>query len=489
MKKSSVKKNFAYQFIYQMLISILPFVTSPYISRVLGADNIGIYSYVYSVITIFIVVANLGISNYGNRIIAKSRDDKDKLSKNFTELFVLHLILSAMMLSVYIAYILIFDLDNKLIFIIQILFLIANSIDISWLFFGLEQFKLTVTRNALVKILAVILIFLVVKSRNDLWKYTLIMSTATLLSQITLWGFFKKYTSFCKIKLSNILIHMKPMLVLFAAAIAVTIFNYIDKVMLGSMSSMQQLGFYENAHKIIEFPTGFITAIGAVLLPKIANLLSKKDEKQVKRYIGLSMQFSMLAASAIFFGVSAVAKEFSYLFWGKEFITSGVIIQYLSVCIILMSWNSVIRTQYLIPNEKDKSYLLAVSMSAIINVIINYLLIPKYGAVGAAIGTICSYLMIFLMQNVSVYKELPLLYYAKKVIPYFIIGFIMNSIIRIINNYTSYSIMFLILKILLGAIVFISLLILYAIIFRDEFIVENLKKIKSSIELKIKKVK
>lgn len=467
-----------------MLISILPFITSPYISRVLGAEKIGIYSYVHSIITFFMLFANLGISNYGNRLMAKSRDDEKELSMSFSSLFIYHLMLSVLTGIVYILFIIIYRPENTLIYIIQVLFLIANMIDISWLFFGLEKFKLTVTRNSVIKILTVVFVFVFVKNQDDLWKYTLIMTLGTLLSQATLWGFIKKYTKFTRVKISDIMLHTKPMITLFAASLAVTIFSYTDKIMLGQMSSMSQLGYYENAYKLIEFPVGFITALGTVMLPKISNLISNKNGDKAKAYIGNSMQFSMLAASVIFWGIASIAKEFSYLFWGADFIESGVIIQYLAICIVLMSWNGVIRTQYLMPNEKDKNYLLAVSISAIVNVVINYILIPKYGAVGAAIGTICAYFIIFIIQNIAVRKVLPLTRYIKNSIGYFLVGFIMFMVIHIINLHTTYSIITLIVKILIGGVVYVSLLLIYSLIVKDKFVLNYIHQIKNFRKVK-----
>ena len=152
-KKSNIKKNFLYQIFYQILISLLPFVTSPYISRVLGATQIGIYTYVYSIITFFLLFANLGISNYGNRLVAKNRNNQDKLNIEFSSLYYLHLLLSFVVLFIYILFIVLFVDKNKMIFIVQMIFIVANLLDISWLFFGEEDFKSTVLRNSFVKII------------------------------------------------------------------------------------------------------------------------------------------------------------------------------------------------------------------------------------------------------------------------------------------------------------------------------------------------
>ncbi len=471
-KKRSVKKNFFYQFGYQVLISLLPFVTSPYIARVLGAEQIGIYSYAFSTVTFFILFANLGIANYGNRIVAQNRDNKKKLNKEFSSLFYLHTLLSIVVMLFYVIYVLLFIETNKIIAIIQMIFIIANLIDISWLFFGEEDFKSPTIRNAIIKILNCALIFVLVKKQQDLYIYTLIMAIGTLCSQIILWPFAFKYVKLVKTSFKEIFKHTKKMLALFGAALAIAIYSYMDKLMLGKMNMLDQLGYYENGWKLIEFPCGFIMALGTVMLPKMTDLITKNKDKEVKRYIEKSMYISMIAASAISFGIAAIAKEFSTIFWGKEFIESGYIIMIMSVCITLMSWNGVIRSQYLIPKERDKEYLIAVILASVVNLIANFMLIPKLGAKGAALGTVLSYFTIFVLQNRVVSKEIPILKYLFNCIPFFIIGLIMFAIISVLNLTIEYSILGLIIKIVTGGLIYTLLLSIYTIISKNEIIKE-----------------
>ena len=473
-KKSSIKKNFLYQIFYQILISLLPFVTSPYISRVLGATQIGIYTYVYSIITFFLLFANLGISNYGNRLVAKNRNNQDKLNIEFSSLYYLHLLLSFVVLFIYILFIVLFVDKNKMIFIVQMIFIVANLLDISWLFFGEEDFKSTVLRNSFVKIINCILIFVLVKDSNDLILYTIIMSLGTLLSQLILWPFAFKYISFVKVSFQEIFKHTKKMSILFVATLAVSIYSYTDKIMLGSMSTMSQLGYYENAWKMIEFPVGFITALGTVMLPKMSNLVACREEKKLEKYITKSMRISMLGAAIICFGLLSISSEFSVVFWGSKFAESGTIMKIMSICVVFMSWNGVIRSQYLIPTEKDKIYLIAVSISSIVNVIINFLLIPKIGAAGAAIGTVISYFVIYMTQNYFVRKDLDEKMYLKMSIPYFVIGLLMFLVITILNLFVEYSVLGMIFKIVIGGIVYLSLLLIYNKLFKDDLINELL---------------
>ena len=475
---SSLKKNFVYQIFYQVLISVLPFVTSPYISRVLGAENIGIYSYTFSIIVYFRIFCALGIKNYGNRAIAKAKDNQESLNKAFSSIFAVHAIVSILVIIIYIFYLNMFGIEYKLIAFVQILYLVSELLDINWFYFGLEKFKLTVTRNMIVKILTIVSVFIFVNQKTDLLKYTIIMAVGSLISTSTVWMFLRKYARFVKISVRDMVPHIKPMFVLFFAVIATSLYSYMGKIMLGSLCSMEELGYYENAGKMIEFPTGFILALGTVMLPKVSNLVYKGNNKAVDHYIYTSMRFSMIAAMGISFGIAGISREFPVVFWGSEFSQSGTIMMGLAITIIIMSWNGVIRNQYLIPKEFDKLYMIAVIAGAVVNFILNYLLIPQFGAFGAVVGTIGAYLCILIVQTAYVAKELSIYKYFVQSIPYALIGFIMFLSVRYVGGLMGYTVMTLVVEVLVGVIVFVSLSIIYAIIFKDTFVIEKIKQAK-----------
>ena len=354
------KKNFIYNIIYQVLILIIPLILSPYLSRVIYADGIGIYSYTYSIIHYFMLLTMLGVNNYGNRSIAKVRDNKDKLSKVFWSIYLLQLIMGIIMIILYIGFVLIFNNHYKIVALIQSLFIVSAMLDINWFFFGMEEFKKTITRNTFVKIGNALLVFLLVKSSDDVWIYTLIMAGMTCLSQIILWSFLRKYVKFKKITWNDIKKHIKPNLVLFIPIIAVSLYKIMDKIMLGAMSSVSEVGFYENAEKIINIPLALITALGTVMLPRISNLTSKGDDKKIKEYINKSERFVMFMSFSMCCGLIAVGYNFAPLFFGKSFQKSGILIMLLSITLPFLSFANVLRTQYLIPNEQDKIYIKSV---------------------------------------------------------------------------------------------------------------------------------
>lgn len=452
-----MKKNFIYNFIYQILILILPLITMPYVSRVLGAEGIGTYSYTYSIAYYFMIIAMLGLNNYGNRKIAKVRDDKKKLSKEFCSIYSFQLVTSIIMVICYYMCIVLFENQYKEIAFIQIIYVISSVFDINWFFFGVEKFKLTITRNIVIRLLSLVLIFIFVKETSDLWKYTIILAGSTLLSNIILLPFLKKYIFFTKITRLEVLKHLKPCLIMFLPVIAVSIYNIMDKIMLGIMSSVEEVGYYENSLKIIAVPIAIITALGTVMLPRTSNMISNNQEAEVKELIKKTMPFIMFLALPMFFGLIAVGKEFSIMFFGNEFAKSGVLMQLLSINIIFLSWGNVIRTQYLIPKERDKEYVISAFLGAIVNFILNIILIPKYAAVGACIGTIFAELSVVLYQTWVIRKELPVKLYMGSSIKFIIKSLIMFVIITFVGTQIENSLIRIITQVMLGAFIYLSL--------------------------------
>lgn len=479
----SLQKNFLYNVLYQILLVILPLITAPYISRTLGATAVGVYSYTYSVAYYFLLIAMLGIGNHGNRSIAAVRDDRKKLNKTFSSIYSLQVITFSIAILAYAIYLVLFVKDNRLIVLLQLIYVTSGLFDIGWLFFGLEQFKLTVARNTLIKISTVVLMFVFVHKPSDLWKYTLIMSAGTLFSQAYLWLYVKKYVSFEKCSVKEITSNIKPVLILFIPVLAYSIYKVMDKIMLGNMSSYDQVGFYNNAEKIINIPMGIITALGTVMLPRMSNIVANGDKKRVDDYIRISAKLVTLLSSAIAFGLMGVSSVLAPVFFGDEFIACGEIIGLLSVTVFFIAWANVIRTQYLIPNKRDSIYLTSTMVGAILNLIINWMLIPKYQANGAAFGTIVAEFSVMLVQMVAVKNELPMRKYIMSYSPILIIGLIMAVLVDRIGIKLGVSVSTLAIQILAGGFFFCIATIAYLRISNDEMWrlgLDSIKKRKQS---------
>ena len=463
-----VKKNIIYNVTYQILILLLPLVTTPYISRVIGAEGIGIYSYNYSIVNYFMLFALLGLNNYGNRSIAAVRDNKVKLSQTFFNIYGLQVLTSGVMILLYLGYITCFLSDYRLIAYMQLIFIISTMLDINWFFFGLEQFKLTVIRNTIVKILTVIAIFMFVKKPTDLWIYTIIMSVGTLISQLMVWPFIKKYIIWVRPNIKGILIHLKPNLTLFVPVLAISIYKIMDKIMIGSLTTTLQVGYYENSEKLINIPLSIITALGTVMLPRMTNLVANNKSDAFKTYINISLKFVMFIAIGSMVGLTAIASNFIPLFLGDEFIECISVVSLLSVTILFVSWANVIRTQYLIPRQRDKIYIISTLLGAGINVIANLIFIPSYGAAGAAIGTIFAEASVAIYQTFKVRKELDIVKYFMNSLIYIIPAICMYLCIYALKDFTESTIITLIVQVIIGGCVYVILtLILLCIVDKD----------------------
>ena len=453
---SSVKRNFIYNSLYQFLAILIPLITTPYISRVLGADGVGLYSYSYSIAYYFVMIAMLGLNNYGNRTIAMARHDKKKLSQAFWSIYTLQLLTSILSIGLYLLYLFLFS--NNLMSWILLIYVISAAFDVNWFFFGLEEFRLTVTRNCIIKILTTIGIFIFIKTKSDVYWYGSIMVLGILISQLMIWPFIKTKVDFYRPSFSDIAIHFKPNLILFIPVIAVSLYKIMDKIMLGAMTNVTQVGLYESSEKVIQIPMALINSLGTVMLPKMSNLVAQGNIKESRKFMSNSILFASFLSTSICFGIMGISKEFVPIFFGEGFDMCIYLLQVLLPSCIFIGFANVIRTQYLIPNQKDKIYISSVLVGAVTNAIINYLLIPRYQAVGAAVGTLVAEASVCILQCLAVKNDLDLKNYISQSIPFLLSGIIMYIIL--INLYfPSISINGnLIIKILIGAFIYLSCL-------------------------------
>ena len=394
-EESSLKKNILYQTSYQVLQVITPLITSPYLARVLGAEKIGIYNYCYSAVYLFGIFAFLGLGNYGNRSIARiPRDDIDQRSRVFFEIVIMQWLSSAIILILYVSYFVMYGYVYKFLFSIELLYLMSVALDISWFYFGIEEFKTTTLRSGTIKLISIILIVLLVKSDRDLWIYTFIMAGGSFASSMILWIFlWGKIKRVC-IPISNVKKHVIPNIVLFIPVVSIALFQYMDKVMLGSLSSMTELGYYSNADKIINIPLGIIFGLGVVMLPRISSLVDTDDRASVNYYINNSIVYCMWIGSAICFGIIGVSRDFVPFFFGAGFDRCSDLLMIFAPVVLIKAWSSIFRNQCLIPHGMDREFNISVITAAIINVLFNYTTIPRLGAVGAVLGTIIAEMVV-----------------------------------------------------------------------------------------------
>lgn len=400
---SRLRTNISYSIAYQILAIILPLVTAPYIARVLDVTGIGLYSYSFAIISNFQLFAMLGITNHGSRTIAMAQG-RNEISQSFFEIYAIQIGMFILFTGMYLGYCFSCLCIDKHIALILSLFMLAGILDISWFFFGLEEFKLTVTRNAIFKLLTTVCVFIFVKHKEDIYLYAWIIAIGTLVCQLYLWFYLHRYIKPANITWSGIHNNMRPILVLFIPILSFSIYKIMSKILLGSIGNIDEVGFFENASKLLNVPLGFISAIGTVMLPRITTLLKEKNKGKVNNYLDISILANTIILSVIVFGLMSASSSLIDLFFGANFHRSVPMLRIMSISLLFVAWSNVIRTQWIIPHKYDKIYVYSTICGALLNLIFNILLIPYYGGIGAAISSVIAESSIWIFYVIAMKK-------------------------------------------------------------------------------------
>lgn len=478
MKSRSVKKNFIYNLGYQLLTIILPIVTTPYVSRILGANNVGIYGYTLSITAYFILFGSLGTLLYGQREIAYVQNDKKEYSKRFWEINILRAITMSISLLIFFIFFVNKNNDYYTYYLILMLEIVGNFFSISWFFQGLEAFKEIVIRNLIIKAISITCIFLFVNKPDDLWIYFLIYVLSVILGNLAMWLYLPKMLVKVNLKELHVFKHLKPMIQLFIPQIAIEVYTVLDRTMLGRMIlDKTEVGYYTQSQKIIKVLLVVVTALGTVMLPRIASKFSQKDMESIKKYISKSFNMVFMISIPLIFGIISITPEFVPLFFGEGYDKCVLLMNVLSPILLFIGMSNVIGMQYLLPTKQQKKFTISVTIGAIVNFIINLLLIPKFGALGASIGTIVAELCVTLYQMYVTRGELNYKSILKSSLKYLLAAFVMFIIVFDLEI-TSHIFANLIIKIVSGCIIYFG--VLY--ISKDEFLMLLLKDGKKYIK-------
>lgn len=497
MAKKSITRNYIYNMVYQVLILILPLITTPYLSRVLGAEGVGIYSYTYAIVTYFILFGSLGVALYGQREIAYAQEDPEKRKKIFIEIVIFRFT-TIIISTIFYFFLFVKGKEYQLYYKILILELIAAAFDISWFFQGLEEFKKTVTRNVLVRICSVTLVFILVKTKEDLAKFTLIYSLADLLGNLSLWLYLPKYLKGVKVNHINIKQHLPHIVLLFIPQIANQIYNILDTTMIGWLvTDKKETGYYEQGHKVVRLLLTIVNSLGVVMIPRMANAFANNDKKQVNAYMKMSFNFTFFLSFPIMFGIASISSAFVPVFFGNGYEKVTYLIYLLSPMVLLMGIANVIGTQYLLPTKRQKEYTFSVTVGVIVNFILNYILITLYQSIGAAIATVLSQLVVDCLQYKHIKNDVKLKTLGKLCYKYLLSALVMFGICFVVklslntniisnaiysfanaidmNKIYIFNVISIIAQIVLGAITYMVMLI----ILKDQYIYTFINKIKN----------
>ncbi len=430
----STKKNAAYNVAYRMFSVFLPLVTAPYLSRTVGTDGVGLYSLAWSVSYVFCLIGMLGLNDYGVRTIAQVRDNREELDRTFSAIWQMQLLVAGATLVAWLGYVFLVAGEEKVIALHLTMMSVSCLVSLDWCLMGLDIFKPIALRNTFVKLAAAACVFLFVKKKEDLWIYGFVWSLATLIGNLMSAASLRGKVTYRPVPIRESLKHLKPCAVLFISVLAVNVYRTMDKVMVSAIAGVHENGLYENAEKIIYCLSGFISAIGTVMMPKVAHMQKEGATEKISRHIDRSMELILCMTSAMAFGVAAVADVFAPLFYGEDFRYSGTLMAPLAFTLIMIGFANVIRTQVVLPQKRDHIFVKSVCCGAAVNLIANACLIPSMKSMGAVVGTLMAEMTVPVVQYIILRKELPYGQFLKYVGIYAVFGGIMLGCVRLVKT-------------------------------------------------------
>ena len=450
---NKLARNYLYNTAYQIFLIIVPLITAPYLTRVFSSETLGIYGYVNSIVSVLTTFGLLGLQSYGYRQIAYDRDDPESLNKSFSSIYELRLILLLIISVFYIPLVLLSD--YKFYFLIQYALIVAQYIDISWLFIGLEELKIVSFRNFLAKFLTVIGIFIFVKNDNDLGIYFALFAIITLITAISVYPTAKKYVTFSIQKLRVVGFHILPAIKLFVPQIATILYLQFDKVMLKTITgSAAHVAYYDYAEKIINIPLAVITALSTVMMPRFANLHAQGNEAQLNIYLERVIGFALFLGTPMMFGMATIAEDFIPWYLGAEYTATSIAIIILCPVCIITALSNVLGAQYLSAINKTGVLSFAYYGAAAINIIGNALMIPKYGSGGAAMATTLCLLFSFGVQFLYVRRRVSFASLKKEAVKILFSGVMMFVVVRFVSSMLTPAPISTIVEILLGVVIY-----------------------------------
>ena len=410
--KKQLKLNILYNGLYQVLNLIVPLITAPYISRTLGAEPLGTYDYVLANTGYFLMLQGLGFGLYGSIRVAAVRDDPEALNQVFWKVFLAKLLLCAATVISFLIFIPFQKSSYRSLYLIFLLSILAGGIDLSWFLTGLEQFKITLSRNAAVRVASCVLIFLLVRSKNDLGMYAVIMQGAALVGNLCLLPGVRPHIGAPRFKGKELFVCMAESMVYFVPGIINTIFASVDRTMLGSMSRIEEVAYYEQAVKIVNLCSTLISSVSAVILPRMTYLFhNEKDPHVVQALFYRSMNGIFAVTAAVSFGAAAIADLFIPAFFGEEFTASAPLLKILSINIFTIAVSNFCGQQGLIARGRQREYNISITVSAALNVGLNALVVRRFGAVGvsatsAFAGIVGLFVILFFMRDFATAAQL-----------------------------------------------------------------------------------
>ena len=410
-----VIKNYIYNFSNQILMLILPFITTPYVTRVFTSSELGSYGYYNSIVSYFALLATLGIGNYAVKEISSNSSNRSKV---FWEIYSIQLVFSFLSLGLYILLCLVNHSFHNVIAYIVGITLLSRAIDISWLFQGVEDFRSLTFRSVMIKLIGVVSIFIFIKEESDLYLYIFLLVFYELLGQIIMWIPAKNWLQKPVFSLKDSIKHLNSVFILFIPQVAISLYALLDRTLLGALVSTRDVGIFEQGSKLVNLLLVVVTTLSGVILPHISNLISEGQKEKVNQFY----EFSFLVYNVVIFpmiaGMLIVNDNFVQFFLGSEFQDAKYAIMIMVWNMFFIGWTNIMGIQILIPHNKHKQFMVSTTIPAFFSITCNLVLIPYLGYIGASITSVLTESVVWIIQLYyarDIMKELTILPHMIKV--------------------------------------------------------------------------
>ena len=482
-KYKSVKFNFIMNFILTLSNFIFPLITFPYVSRILQASGLGKVGFATSIIAYFSMIAMMGIPTYGIKACAKIRDDSYKLTKTVYELLILNTIFLAFSLTLLLLSVIFinkFYIDKEL-YIILAFSMLFNVLGIEWLYKALEQYSYITIRSIFFKIASLILLFVCVKESNDILPYAMLTVLASVGAGILNFYNLRKIITLYKITFKQLEItkHIKPSFTFFLLTISITIYVNLDSIMLGFMTSDDNVGYYSAAVKIKQILVTLVTSLGAVMLPRLAFYYEQKRFDEFKDLVKNALGFILIVSLPLTIYFTLYAKDAILLLSGESFLASVEPMQIIMPTVFLIALSNLMGWQILVPMDREKQIVFSTIIGAIVGGIINIFAIPYLGVNGAAIANLCAECAVVVVQIILLRKFIfPIL--AKINIWKMLIALFISTGVTLLIPFNSNEII----NLLLSSILFFGSYLISLLILKEPMVYQIFSSVLNKIKLK-----
>lgn len=465
---SSIKKNAAWNLARTISGLAFPLISFPYTSRILGPDGIGRINFATSFTAYFVILAAVGIPLYGIREIARVRDDSAKLATAAKELFLIHLVNTSVVVALFLALVLsVPQLNRDLsLFLINSGLLLAALFSIEWVYQGLEDYAYITKRTVLVGAATIGSIFLFVRNHEDYLIAAGITVCASFANAAFNFARAGRILFAPKTEPLRWSRHIRPLATIFALNFVVSVYVNLDVVMLGFLSDTASTGYYSTGLRLTKMILGIVTSMSAVFLPRLSNLVQNGKEEQFEVLVGKSFAMVIFLCLPASLGLAILSKEIVLVMAGPKFLAAAACVVVTSPIILLIGLTGVTGTQVLYPRGKERLVLLAATAAAVVSIGLNWILIPRMGAVGAAIACLCAEIVDFGLEAFFLWKFCPVRFPTGSAIKFILSGAVMSCFLLGLGGFVGSPVFRLVLFPPLGAVVYIG----STMLLREQFV-------------------